>query len=1005
MNRAVASGLTRHASPPSAARDRPPTPARDRPDVFLSYAREDKDFVEHQLTRALVARDKDVWIDVEDIRGGASDWRASVWAGIESATVMVFVLTPDSLASRVCGEELQRADELNKRIIPVLRRSVDGLPVPPALGRPNWIYARAADDFDASVTALVAALELDEAWVEQHARLAQRTGEWFRHDGDGSYLLRGSDLRSAERWLDDQGAHREAPTADQTAYITASRRAAARRQRGLLAGVGLALVAMTGLAIVAIIQRGIAIDRQQTAQAQARAAQSIAALSRDPEESVRDALEAVDIRPGDAEARFALRRAVSAAGWTSILRLGGSRGLGLREVEFSEDGRRVATAGADGKVAVWGTRTGRRVTVVAHRRGVNTVEFSPDGRHLLTASQDGTARTWDSSTGRPLRVFATKSPEAWAATYGDSGRRIMTVTSRGAQVWDAASGAQLSQLDNEGTYQGTIRMSLDGRRVLTSGGRTGNAWLWDALTGRRIATLRGDGHDPLAFSLFSADGRRMATLYDSGAVSVWDGTRRTARIGPLPRSFTDADLSRDGRRLLRVDAKGVVEVWDVATQRRVARLPNGSTVSTAQFDRSGEYVVTGGDDGVARVWNVDTEQPVSVMRGHTAGISRARFSPDGRRVATVSDDRSGRLWPARPQAPVDPSWQRADSTVFSPNSRDLLVVRGQRRAVWNTSTGEIVSLQGGGVLMPDAATWPCARAAGCSPWSPDGRFVAGADADGGAVIWDARTGFVARRFGKPTGTVIEAAFSPDGSRLVVVDGNRRTARMWNVTTGQPEAEVPPRRAAHAALFSAQFVPSPTRVLTVDADGRAQLSDPARASSVALEASTRPVAVAAAHDGHEVAVGTDDGELRVFSSAGKMLGSRPAANGPVSSLAFDRAGTAIATGGQRGPASTWDSRTLTPAVLQTPEGAVTGTTFSRDGNFLLVTAEATATLWDRTLRRVVVELPRTRNVRAELSPDGRRIVVAGATLLEALPCDACAPLDELERRARSLLPAS
>ena len=185
--------------------------ARDRPDVFLSYAREDKDFVE-QLTRALVAREKDVWIDVEDIRGGASDWRATIWAGIESATAMMFVLTPDSLASTVCGEELQHAVELNKRIIPVLRRSVDGLPIPEPLERPNWVYARPEDDFDASVTSLIDALELDEAWVEQHARLTQRTGEWLRHDRDGSYLLRGSDLRDAERWLDDQAAHKEAPT-------------------------------------------------------------------------------------------------------------------------------------------------------------------------------------------------------------------------------------------------------------------------------------------------------------------------------------------------------------------------------------------------------------------------------------------------------------------------------------------------------------------------------------------------------------------------------------------------------------------------------------------------------------------------------------------------------------------------------------------------------------------------------------------------------------------------
>lgn len=45
---------------------------------------------------------KDVWIDVEDIRGGASDWRANVWAGIESAKVMVFVLEA-SVASSVAA--------------------------------------------------------------------------------------------------------------------------------------------------------------------------------------------------------------------------------------------------------------------------------------------------------------------------------------------------------------------------------------------------------------------------------------------------------------------------------------------------------------------------------------------------------------------------------------------------------------------------------------------------------------------------------------------------------------------------------------------------------------------------------------------------------------------------------------------------------------------------------------------------------------------------------------
>src|SRR3954470_9618670 len=291
-----------------------------RTDVFISYAREDAEFVDGRLTKALVARGKDVWFDVDDIPGGASDWRASVWAGIESAKATVFVLTPDSLASTVCGEELQRAVELNKRIVPVLRRPVDGLAIPASLERPNWVYSRPEDDFDASVARLVAALELDEAWLEQHTRLTQRTGEWLRHGRDASYLLRGSDLSAAERWLDDQAAHEEQPTAEQVTFIGASRRASARRQRILLGAVGLALAIMTGLAVVALVLRQTAIDREQTARAQARAAQSVAALSRDPEESVRRALEAVAIRADEPGARNALYRAVSAAGWTSILR-------------------------------------------------------------------------------------------------------------------------------------------------------------------------------------------------------------------------------------------------------------------------------------------------------------------------------------------------------------------------------------------------------------------------------------------------------------------------------------------------------------------------------------------------------------------------------------------------------------------------------------------------------------------------------------------------------------
>ena len=114
---------------------------------------------------------------------------------------------------------------------------------------------------------------------------------------------------------------------------------------------------------------------------------------------------------------------------------------------------------------------------------------------------------------------------------------------------------------------------------------------------------------------------------------------------------------------------------------------------------------------------------LAVLRGHTDGVVRARFSPDGSQVATVSEDGSGRLWPSRPQSPVDPGWQSAASTAYSPSSPDVLIVRRKGNtwdnAVWNTHTGAIVPLRGGSIPSPDSAAWPCGRVAGCSPWSPD----------------------------------------------------------------------------------------------------------------------------------------------------------------------------------------------------------------------------------------------------------------------------------------------
>src|SRR5438093_956899 len=83
-------------------------------DVFISYSRKDGGFA-WELHAFLTGRGKDVWIDAEDIPASAP-WRDDIAAGIDAAENVVFVVSPDSVASPNCLRELEHAVSRGKRI-------------------------------------------------------------------------------------------------------------------------------------------------------------------------------------------------------------------------------------------------------------------------------------------------------------------------------------------------------------------------------------------------------------------------------------------------------------------------------------------------------------------------------------------------------------------------------------------------------------------------------------------------------------------------------------------------------------------------------------------------------------------------------------------------------------------------------------------------------------------------------------------------------------------------
>jgi WD40 repeat protein len=968
--------------------------------VFVSYSRRDKEFVTERLLRALVAAGKEAWVDLEDIPP-AADWRDKVLAGVESANALIFVISPASVASEICREELDRGVALHKRLVPVARSDPHGASVPEPLARANWVWMRDEDDFDHAFASVVEALETDLAWRDAHTRFAVRTAEWLAHDQDGSYLLRGSDLRSAEEWLKSQAGHREHPTAEQVEYIVASRQAAARRQRVTIGAVTLALVVAIALAVVALLQRNLALDRERVAKSRELAASALAVLPNDPELSVLLAAEGARRKP-TAEAEDSLRRAMADSWVRATLPMHGV----VAQAAFDRSGRRVITGSLDGTAAVWDARSGRRIaTMRGHGDQVWGAAFNPDGTRVVTASADRTARVWDSRSGRQLAVLRGAAGLVVSPSFSPDGGRILAASSDHiARIWDAGTGRLAVSLVGHRDAIFNAAFDAGGDRVVTSSA-DGTARVWDARTGAMTAVLRVPG-GWVNRAAFSRDGRLVATANQDDTARVWragDGTPVAVLRGHSA-DVRSVAFSPDGRRLVSTSNDGTASVWDVGSKRQVAVLRGHTdTVDRAVFDRTGTIVGTASEDGTARVWDSGSGEQIAVLRGHRDTVGGLSFAPAGRSVLTFSDDGTARLWRMPDVAGVALRGDRhpVKGAVLSHGGGRAVSWSDHGTAwIWDARTGRRLRTLRGAFLVQaagfsrdgsrlitataapdgiplriwDAASGRLIRKAGSDQLptamslSPDGRRAATVGLDGSnAMVWDVATGRRLAVLRGHSGQVSSATISPDGRRVVTtsLDG---TIRAWEVAGGRPTGrlDVSPGFQSPQAAFS----PTGEWVVTTSAEGPIPVwnlhsSRPSRFLRARALIGQEVVDVAVSEQGAVAAADRQSaGVVRVFDpQSGRVTTELRGHRNEVRAIAFSPDGRWLASASLDGTGRVFEAGTgRTVDVLRGAHDGLTEVQFGDDGRHVITAGkDGTARVYDcqacLPLSTLIEEAPR------------------------------------------------
>src|SRR5262249_19323765 len=273
-----------------------------------------------------------------------------------------------------------------------------------------------------------------------------------------------------------------------------------------------------------------------------------------------------------------------------------------------------------------------------------------------------------------------------------------------------------------------------------------------------------------------------------------------------------------------------VLAWDASTGRRLGPpLKHQNAVIRLAFSAGGDRLVTVTRSVTYEVrihtWEIATAKAASgPLTTQTAPLSDVVFSADGRLVAT------------------------ADQIKTKAGARGALTV-------WELAAARPVFTA---VDVPVSVTKV--------RFSPDGRRVAAAGADGMARVWDCANGkeITQVRHGAP---MLHLAFSADGGRLVTA-GEDGAARIWDAAVGKELTTLKHGRAFTHAVPHGPFGRGGFRAAAAGAENPAGVGDAARgkARGPPLRHGGKVTQASLSPDGRLILTASADRAVRIWDLA-------------------------------------------------------------------------------------------------------------------------------------------
>jgi len=352
------------------------------------------------------------------------------------------------------------------------------------------------------------------------------------------------------------------------------------------------------------------------------------------------------------------------------------------------------------------------------------------------------------------------------------------------------------------------------------------------------------------------------------------------------------------------------------------------------------------------------------LRGHTDTLWSAVYSQDGTKIATASADGTARVWDAttgkellsvksvvkgtRPSTDFE-GWGWFWYATFSPDGKYLATADGDGIAhIWDAVTGEeLLALEGHRDEVDHIE------------FSPDGSRVVTVSPDGLAILWDVLTGEKLLTLSQGS-ALYWVVFSPDGSRIAIANHDDAWVSIWDAVTGGRLLTLP---HPNTEVDSVSYSPDGGRIVTTSNDQTVRIWDANNGKELlTLYGYTINVTNAAySPDGTRIATVVLNNQVRIWDAdTGQEILTIAGHSLDVLTVAFSPDGAHVVTASRDGTARVWNVApsgellTLVNGPVISSSGAALA--YSPDGTRLAAAySDPRAKVWDLTTGEQLLSL--------------------------------------------------